>query len=256
MSRIVRLTAGFIAKVGVALVVVVLAARACDGGAPGPSLVSDTRPTSATVTFDRGDASLEMDATTALNTLASRAMTSRTARILVVGFANERDVIQDNLDLAERRARAVARYLASRAVSDHKIVVAAVEAAADDANGARCDVDVVDAQERAPSAWRLLVSPPMPKLEARFHPWQSGDETYVVVGHVEWDATSNDRPRVLPAASLREAHAPSAILATLRHLVGRNTASCERLACLQSRFWSFVPTDDPDADERTESSLA
>jgi hypothetical protein len=86
----------------------------------------------------------------------------------------------------------------------------------------------------------------MPKLEARFHPWRSGEETYVVVGHVVWDETSADRPQVLPSLSLREAHAPSAILATLRHLVGRNATSCDRLAGLRSRFWSFVPADDPD----------
>jgi hypothetical protein len=243
-------------KAALALAVVALADSACDRGDRRPPLVSDSRPTSATITFERDDVSLETDATTALGMLAARAMTSPTARILVVGFANERDALQENLDLAERRARAVARFLASRAVRDHRMVIAAVEAAADDPSGARCEVDVVDALDRAPSARRLLVPSPMPKLEARFHPWQSGDETYVVVGHVEWDATSNDRPRVLPAASLREAHAPSAILATLRHLVGRNAARCERLACLQSRFWSFVPTDDPDADERTESSLA
>ncbi len=129
-------------KAAIALAVVVLVDRACDDGDRRPSLVSDTRPTSATVTFDRGDVSLEADATTALDVLAARAMTSRTARILVVGFANERDTLQDNLDLAERRARAVARYLASRAVSDHKIVIAGVEAAADDPSGARCEVDV------------------------------------------------------------------------------------------------------------------
>jgi hypothetical protein len=84
----------------------------------------------------------------------------------------------------------------------------------------------------------------MPKLEARFHPWRPADVTYVVVGHVVWDATTNDPPRVVPAASLRDAHAPSAILATLRHLVGRNVARCERLAGLQSRFWSFLPAED------------
>ena len=243
-------------KAAIALAVVVVVDRACGDGDRRPSLVSDTRPTSATVTFDRGDVSLEADATAALDVLAARARTSLTARVLVIGFANERDTLQANLDLAERRARAVARYLASRAVRDRAIVIAGVEAAADDPSGARCEVEVVDVRARVPSAWRLLVQPPMPKLEARFHPWQSGDETYVVVGHVEWDATSNGRPRVFPAASLREAHAPSAILATLRHLVGRNTASCERLACLQSRFWSFVPADEAEGRADPSPSLA
>ena len=94
----------------------------------------------------------------------------------------------------------------------------------------------------------------MPKLEARFHPWRSGDHSYVVVGHVIWDATNNHGPRVVPTGALREAHAPSAILATLRHLVSRNAARCDRLTCLQSRFWSFVAADD--SDGRTESSPA
>lgn len=87
----------------------------------------------------------------------------------------------------------------------------------------------------------------MPKLEARFHPWQSGDEAYVVVGYVIWDATGDDKPRIQPAASLREAHAPRAIFATLRHLVVATGRDCARLASLRSRFWSFVPADDADA---------
>ncbi len=87
----------------------------------------------------------------------------------------------------------------------------------------------------------------MPKLEARFHPWQPGDESYVVVGHVIWDATDHDKPRIQPAASLRDARAPRAILATLRHLVGATGTACARLASLRSRFWSFVPAEDTEA---------
>ena len=84
----------------------------------------------------------------------------------------------------------------------------------------------------------------MPRLEARFHPWQSTDESYVVVGYVVWDATGGKQPVVQAASSLREAHAPGAILATLRHLVGVTRADCDRLVSLRTRFWSFVPADD------------
>jgi hypothetical protein len=87
----------------------------------------------------------------------------------------------------------------------------------------------------------------MPKLEARFHPWPSGDESYVVVGYVIWEATGGDRPQVQAAQSLREADAPRAILATLRHLVNTNGAAYTRLATLRSRFWSFVPAEDSEA---------
>jgi hypothetical protein len=84
----------------------------------------------------------------------------------------------------------------------------------------------------------------MPKLEARFFPWQSGDESYVVVGYVTWDAAGNDRPQVEPAASLRDAHSPRAILATLRYLVRTVGTGYEKLASLRSCFWSFVPAND------------
>jgi len=84
----------------------------------------------------------------------------------------------------------------------------------------------------------------MPKLEARFFPWQSGDESYVVVGYVVWDANGNDKPQVEPAASLRDVHSPRAILATLRHLVRRAGTGYQKLTSLRNRFWSFVPADD------------
>jgi hypothetical protein len=85
----------------------------------------------------------------------------------------------------------------------------------------------------------------MSRLEARFHPWPSRDGSYVVVGHVIWAAADEDRPQVEPAPSLRDAHAPRAILATLRHLVNSNGARYARLVSLRSRFWSFVPAEQP-----------
>jgi hypothetical protein len=96
----------------------------------------------------------------------------------------------------------------------------------------------------------------MPKLEARFHPWNSGAESYVVVGYVIWDATGNDTAQVEPAASLRAAHAPRAILATLRYLVRTTGTSFSRLAALQSRFWSFVPADEPGDDRANEPAAS
>jgi hypothetical protein len=87
----------------------------------------------------------------------------------------------------------------------------------------------------------------MQKLEARFHPWPSGQDSYVVVGYVIWDASKNDMPRIQPAPSLRDAQAPRAILATLRHLVSTLRTGYTQLASLRSRFWSFVPAQIADA---------
>jgi hypothetical protein len=86
----------------------------------------------------------------------------------------------------------------------------------------------------------------MPKLEARFHPWPASDEGYVVVGYVIWDATGGERPQVQPAPSLRDARAPRAILATLRHLVNTCATGYAQLTDLQTRFWSFVPAEEPE----------
>jgi hypothetical protein len=82
----------------------------------------------------------------------------------------------------------------------------------------------------------------MPKLEARFHPWPSGDQSYVVVGYVIWDGSDSARPEVEPAPSLRDARAPRTILATLRHLVASHGSNYAQLTALRSCFWSFVPT--------------
>jgi len=94
----------------------------------------------------------------------------------------------------------------------------------------------------------------MPKLEARFHPWNAGTDSYVVVGYVVWDATSKVDPQVEPAASLRAAHAPRTLLATLRYLVRATGTRASRLAALQSRFWSFVSADEPVQDGANQSS--
>ncbi len=254
MRRSIRCVSSVVVKAVVGLAIVVIVHRWYEGDIKLDAVVRDVRPTSAVVTFERGDVSLEPHGSDALDALAERAMTNLSLRILIVGFANERGALQENLDLAERRARTVSTYLASRSVADYQIVVAAVEAAPSDAIGARCEVELFESHGRSPAAQRLLVPPPMPKLEARFHPWQSRNQAHIVVGHVVWDATSNQRPRVIPAASLWSAHAPSAILATLRYLVERSAASFERLANLQSRFWTFVPTDDPDEGSNSSSA--
>jgi hypothetical protein len=93
----------------------------------------------------------------------------------------------------------------------------------------------------------------MPKLEARFHPWSPGSDSYVVVGYVSWDPSRDDRPLIQPAHSLREACAPHAIFATLRHLVAARRTDYTRLASLRSRFWSFIPAEDPESASPQES---
>jgi hypothetical protein len=87
----------------------------------------------------------------------------------------------------------------------------------------------------------------MPRLEARFHSWSSGGQAYVVVGYVIWDEGGNEPPVIERAPSLREASAPRAIFARLRHLVRAPGTNYARLASLRSPFWSFVPTDDPES---------
>ena len=80
----------------------------------------------------------------ALDPVAGRGSSSLSARVLIVGFANERDRLADNLDLAERRAVSVADHLVARGVRRLQIVVSARESPPGDAIGSRCEVTSVD----------------------------------------------------------------------------------------------------------------
>lgn len=81
----------------------------------------------------------------------------------------------------------------------------------------------------------------MAKLEARFHPPDRREGTYIVVGHVTWpDPPGRSRPQVQPAPSLALVSAPATLLATLRHLVMAKAKSFGDLEALKNQYWSFV----------------
>src|SRR5688572_22502190 len=87
-------------KVAVALILVALADRVWTRDVGRPPVVRPARPTSVVVSFETGDVSLEAVGALPLDGIAARAVASRSARILVVGYANDRDAIQENLELA------------------------------------------------------------------------------------------------------------------------------------------------------------
>lgn len=94
--------------------------------------------------FAADDVDVEPDALAALDGVAGRAWSDLGIRVLVLGFANERDSLRDNLDLAEQRARSVADHLLGRGVLQWQLVVAAREAFQGDPQGRRCEIEIVE----------------------------------------------------------------------------------------------------------------
>lgn len=81
----------------------------------------------------------------------------------------------------------------------------------------------------------------MAKLEARFHPPDRREGTYIVVGHVTWpDPPVTAVPLIQASPSLAFTSAPATLLATLRHLVRSNLRSLANLESMQNEYWSFV----------------
>jgi hypothetical protein len=120
------------------------------GGPPGcarksvPRTTTTPVPSSVVVHFEHGDASPTTDVRLALLPIATHLASNPRTRIVVVGFANDRRDLEENLALAERRARTVARQLMAWTVTERQITVAAVEAPPGDEDGTRCEVDVID----------------------------------------------------------------------------------------------------------------
>ncbi len=117
----------------------------CERDRPAPVPASHARRSTSAVIYFEADA-FSPDAATlaALRPIARAARSNPTARIVVQGFANERQDLQGNLDLAERRARGIARQLLAWSVMDSQITLAAAEADATDEKGARCEVELVE----------------------------------------------------------------------------------------------------------------
>jgi outer membrane protein OmpA-like peptidoglycan-associated protein len=98
---------------------------------------------SATIPFAHDDIEVDVEAFSSLDAITGAAWSDLATRILIVGLANERRSLSENLELAERRARLVADHLMSRGVPRRQILVVAREASPGDAGGSRCDVEVI-----------------------------------------------------------------------------------------------------------------
>jgi len=125
------------------MVVLVMAMpRACDDDQVPARIAPETSSSSsAIVHFERND--VATDALEPLDAIVDRAWSDEAARVLIVGYANERSSLLENLELADRRARFVADHLLSRGVPRRQMVVAAIEARPQDRAGARCDIELV-----------------------------------------------------------------------------------------------------------------
>ena len=91
----------------------------------------------------------------------------------------------------------------------------------------------------------------MRRFEARFFPSHPRKRDYIVVGHVICEREcATDAHRIVPSPSLRDANAPAAILATLRHLVRvARRESFDDLASASGRSWSFVEVPATSAED-------
>jgi hypothetical protein len=98
---------------------------------------------SATLYYAPGEIDATPDMLAGLDRIAAHERSDPSLRVLVLASANERRDIEQNLTLAEARARKVRRELIARGVPERQIVVAAREALADDPKGARCDVEPI-----------------------------------------------------------------------------------------------------------------
>ena len=131
--------------------------RGCERERPRARLEAHGTRSSATIEFERGAPDVAADLLTSLDGIAGRGSSDLSIRVLIVGFANERSLLTENLDLAEQRGRFVAEHLVARGVARRQIVVVGREAPLDDPAGARCEVEVLEASSRTnnPSSNRL-----------------------------------------------------------------------------------------------------
>lgn len=98
---------------------------------------------SATLYYDHGETDPAPHMLEELDRIAAHERSDPSLRVLVMASANERRDIDQNLTLADARARHVRRELIARGVPERQIVVAAREAPADDPKGARCEVEPI-----------------------------------------------------------------------------------------------------------------
>jgi outer membrane protein OmpA-like peptidoglycan-associated protein len=103
---------------------------------------ADLEPFDVTVLFAPGSSELDETARHALDSLGPRLSRRRTGSVAIEGWANEYFSPDRNLELAERRAQAVSRYLGGRSLDQLRYVAIGRESSLGDPRGPRCSVEV------------------------------------------------------------------------------------------------------------------
>jgi outer membrane protein OmpA-like peptidoglycan-associated protein len=88
-----------------------------------------------TILFAVGSSDLDGAAMQTLDALTVALSRARAASVTVEGLANDHHHLQTNLDLADRRAQAVARHLATRGIGNTRYVTIGRESSPDDPRG-------------------------------------------------------------------------------------------------------------------------
>lgn len=95
----------------------------------------------ATILFAVGSSDIDAVAMQTLDGLVLALSRARTESVAVEGLANEHHHLETNLELADRRAQAVTRYLASRGIGRARYVAIGRESSPDDPQGGRCIIE-------------------------------------------------------------------------------------------------------------------
>ena len=98
-------------------------------------------PFEVTVLFPPGSSELDETARQALDNLGPTLSRRRSATVAVQGWANEYFSADRNLELAERRAQAVSRYLGARSLDQLRYVAIGRESIPGDPRGHRCTIE-------------------------------------------------------------------------------------------------------------------
>lgn len=133
-----------LARVGLVFGLIAIAPRGCERAEPVMPAATATSSGSVFVMFEADSDEAAPGALASLDPIADRASANLSVRLLIVGVANERHSLVDNLALAERRSGVVVEHMIARGVGRPQMVMVAREASADDPMGWRCDVEILD----------------------------------------------------------------------------------------------------------------
>ena len=139
----------FPTTLGLALAITLTGFGTCERGKTVPASRMAAEHRNATLYYAPGETDPAPHMLDELDHLVARVWSDLSLRLLVLASANEESDFDQNLTLAEARARNVRRELIARGVPERQIVVAAHEAPADDQKGARCEVEALSAARAA-----------------------------------------------------------------------------------------------------------